>query len=171
MLFRSITGIPSGTVSISGSGSGTTDRIPKFTGALTIGDSNWQDSSGNLSSLTPGKTISVPGLGTNSEQFGLAAVANATDSLAIGNTATIFSGASETVLIGRASTALNVSVQSVGIGKGVYVSGPNSVSIGYGANSNTNDVVIGKGAVGTSYGVAIGSPATASTSSVAIGVN
>lgn len=153
---------------------GTVNRLAKFTGALMIGDSNWQDSSGNLSSLTAGKTISVPGLGTNSEQFGLGIVANGIGSTSVGNG--IVNNADNTTIVGYNSSADSASQNSTIIGAALTISdSPNSVIIGYNTPtfSVQDSVIIGNvintnSFTGEAVGIG-GTSALLSSQSVAVG--
>ncbi len=94
-----------------------------------------------------GASISVPGTGTNSEQFGAGANASNTNTLAIGYSAT--------------ASGFNATA----IGTNADANGDSSVVIGSGASASSSGIALGVGAlVSSSGGIAIGSSTSASNS-------
>ncbi len=142
-------------------GSGTTNRMTKFSGAGTIANSSVVD---NGSSLTVDSNVDIllqgasayisnPQSQTGSEAFGLNAVVNGSNSLAVGNGATTHSSGNSVAL----GTSASAGVNGVAVGTSASTQG-NGVSIGNNAVSDSSSVSIGEGAnsSGTTSSIALG---------------
>jgi len=109
-------------------------------------------SDSSLIMTDPATFISSPGIGTNSEHFGVSSSADGDNSVAIGAVAS--ANFDRSILVG-------VAASSAGI---------DSVCIGYGTQANANATAIGSGAFATDDSIGIGMGAQAqSTASVVIG--
>lgn len=140
-------------------GSGTSNRVTKFTGTGTVGDSSMLDNGSsltvdtNVDLLLQGASayISNPQAQTGSEALGLNASVLGGNSLAVG-----------------ASAITNATGGSTAIGASAS-GGANGVSVGYLASSQGNAVAIGYSASANSSGIAIGRDAVAGANAIAIG--
>lgn len=116
-----------------------------------------------------GATISVPGTGTNSEQFGLGASATGASSLAVGNGAS--AGGSNATAIGLSASAGYL--RSTAVGAFATTGNQDTVAIGHGASAaHIYSIAIGRGAASVGdTSVSIGQEASASNKSIALGAN
>ncbi len=113
-----------------------------------------------------GATISVPGTGSNSEQFGLGASATSLNALAIGSSAVATD--QDAIAIGRSAAADEA--RSILIGTDTTVSGTDGIVIGDEAQAGGSSIAIGSDAVSSSASVAVGDSADATTAgAIAIG--
>ncbi len=189
-----IGGSSTGDILLGGGSSSTGCTITNSTGNLTCSGSVTGASTGTfgywtrtgtlLTPATSGDTLSVPGAGTNSEVFGVGAVAynngvavgkNAStgtgaDNTVIGYGAAVFSGDTHGVAIGSQSLSTD---QAIAIG---YLSNVNTESLGIGTevNINGNDTVaVGNWAQSSGdFAVALGVSSQANaTSSIALGAS
>jgi hypothetical protein len=155
-----------GSGDVLGSGNGIADRITKWLSASTITVTNWSEVSGNITSLTGGKTISVPGAGSNSEIFGASTTSAGSNNVVVGKTAT--GPNSDSVIIGYGAT--NTGAASVVVGAGAATGAAQSVSIGNGASvSDTGGVSVGIAASCSLSAIALGQQAYAPDRAIAIG--
>ena len=171
------------------------DRITIREVSTTIHNGLTVASSVGIGSAGSG-SITVPGVGTASEQFGAGAVAGAARTTAIGSSAQ--ASATNSTAIGSAATAVLSSVavgslasvtglgssvaigfsasvagvSAVAVGGSAVADGANTIAIGQNANANTQSsiILIGKNATVTgSNGVCIGTSSTAGSSSTIVG--
>lgn len=110
--------------------------------------------------------ISSPGVGANSEVFGLGAQATGNSSIAIGRNAG--AAGSTSVAIGRSTTVAN---GSVAIGDSAScVSSGYCVAVGRNASASTFSTALGHGSnVNSQYGTALGYQSTAGSYTLALG--
>lgn len=139
------------------------------------------DDSDNMT-FPSGGSLSVPGVGANSERFGSGAAAAGNSGTAIGNGAG--ANGADTTVVGSGSSAADDNVTIVGesvtigatitgvavVGRAITVNGLNSAAVGDGATVTTLGAVVGAGASITGdRGAAVGWTATAAQYSTAVG--
>lgn len=106
-----------------------------------------------LAALFTGAAISNPGAGTNSERFGSGTTASGNSSLAVGNGASVITGATGSVAVGVGASVSNAAaLHAVALGDAAFVTTTaRGISIGWGAGDNNvasaaDNIAIGNGA-------------------------